>query len=54
MVKIGIQQILFSRIGDRLVVIGDDVDHTICLHNSLSGDVIASGKVYQILIMFMI
>jgi WD40 repeat protein/Ca2+-binding EF-hand superfamily protein len=44
MVKNGIQQMLFSPLGDRLVVIGGDVDHTICLHNSLNGDVIASGK----------
>jgi WD40 repeat protein/Ca2+-binding EF-hand superfamily protein len=44
MVKVGIQQLAFSPSGDRLAVVGRDVDHTICFHNSLTGEVIASGK----------
>ncbi|RYH27855.1 hypothetical protein EON65_12920 [archaeon] len=44
MVKAGIQLMAFSPGGDRLVTVGMDLDHTVCVHNTSTGDIISSAK----------
>lgn len=43
-VKEGLLHVLFSPGGDRIVTVGRDNDHTICIHDVNSGQIISSAK----------
>jgi len=43
-VKQGIQHIAFAPNGESLVTVGLDLDHTVCIHETSSGELISSAK----------
>lgn len=44
MVRSGIQLMAFSPTGDRLVTVGMDLDHTVCVHSTSTGEILSSAK----------
>eukprot|EP01039_Chlorochromonas_danica_P011314 gene11314-12624_t len=44
LVKVGIQLMAFAPSGDRLATVGMDLDHTVCIFDTNTGEVISSAK----------